>query len=429
MFNDGNGEHMDQQSVYKYPNDTSCHIMYSSMHEHYTHIISTSKYKFNSIININNGMIIFGSIYSRRKRVMLNGIDIDDDKSNGYVATLTPSNVVFHLICLDRDEHIGITSVNNIMHRLTNTMSRCTDDVVGIDNNDNNNISIVDTNYNGTRSAKLLPSSEYGEHITSVNTNHTPINNTVDGDTLYCYINNNDTSYSSGMIYDKNNTNIIRTGTLHYDPYVISSIQQGRPVGTYKNNIHQPSNGYERGDVMHPRNIDGIESLTITCNTFQYREHDMSVHYTITITNDTSTVVSTSFDNTNVNSYTNNIKAIHQSTISFNTEAATCAGNNDVDNNESFTYNTMIDNICKSITSTNGLIISQDGEHIPLHDAVSNVVPILFNESDLTRTTRNVSSWERVIILTSIAKKMITETIHMSTILIAQCMNARILEL
>ena len=176
MFNDGNGEHMDQQSVYKYPNDTSCHIMYSSMHEHYTHIISTSKYKFNSIININNGMIIFGSIYSRRERVMLNGIDIDDDKSNGSVATLTPSNVVFHLICLDRDEHIGITSVNNIMHRLTNTMSRCTDDVVGVDNNDNNNISIVDTNYNGTRSAKLLPSSEYGEHITSVDTNHTPIN-------------------------------------------------------------------------------------------------------------------------------------------------------------------------------------------------------------------------------------------------------------
>ena len=67
-----------------------------------------------------------------------------------------------------------------------------------------------------------------------------------------------------------------------------------------------------------------------------------------------------------------------------------------MDNNESFTYNTMIDYICKSITSTNyiGLIISQDGEHIPLHDAVSNVAPILCNESYLTRTTRNVSSLE-----------------------------------
>ena len=218
--------------------------------------------------------------------MFLNGIDIEDDISTGSVATLTPSNVVLHFICLHRDEHIGITSVNNnSMHRLTNTMSRCTDNVVGIDNNDNNNISTVDTNCNGTRSTKLLSSSEYGEH-------------------------------------------------------------------------------------------------------------DMSVHYTIT--NDTSTVVSTLLDNTHVYSYNNNIRAIHQSTISFNTEATTRAGNNDVDNNESFTYNTMIYNICKSITSTNyiGLIISQDGEHIPLNDAVSNVVPVLYNESDLTRTTRNVSSLE-----------------------------------
>ena len=77
---------------------------------------------------------------------------------------------------------------------------------------------------------------------------------------------------------------------------------------------------------------------------------------------------------THVNSYNNNIRAIHQSTISVNTEAATRAGNNDVDNNESFTY-TMIYNICKSITSTNyiGLIIFQDGEHLPLHDAVRGV--------------------------------------------------------
>ena len=115
-----------------------------------------------------------------------------------------------------------------------------------------------------------------------------------------------------------------------------------------------------------------------------------------TITDDTSTIVSTSFDNTHVDSYNNNIRAIHQSTISFNTETATRAGNNDVDNNESYTYNAMIYNICKSSTSTNyiGLIISQDGEHIPLHDAVSNVVPILNAEYDLTHTTHNVSSSE-----------------------------------
>ena len=277
----GNGEHIARE----YPNNISYHIKRYEDNAH-TSLITYNNNPISIINDNNNGMIMFVGVYSRRERIMLNGIDIDDDISTGSIATLTPSNVVLHFICLHRDEHIGITSVNNnSMHRLTNTMSRCTDNVVGIDNNDNNNISTVDTNCNGTRSTKLLSSSEYGEH-------------------------------------------------------------------------------------------------------------DMSVHYTIT--NDTSTVVSTLLDNTHVYSYNNNIRAIHQSTISFNTEATTRAGNNDVDNNESFTYNTMIYNICKSITSTNyiGLIISQDGEHIPLNDAVSNVVPVLYNESDLTRTTRNVSSLE-----------------------------------
>ena len=70
-FDNGSGEHI----AYQYPNGITCNIMYSPMHEHYTHI-STIKYKFNSTININNGMIIFNIIYSKRERVMLNGINI-----------------------------------------------------------------------------------------------------------------------------------------------------------------------------------------------------------------------------------------------------------------------------------------------------------------------------------------------------------------
>ena len=133
-FDNGNGEHIayDQNGI-------SCHIIHPSMHEHYTHI-STIKYNFNPIINIDNGMIIRGSIYSRRERLMLNGIDVSNDKLNRPTTTHTPSDVAFHCICLHREKHIGIASVDNIMHRLTNTMSRCTDDVVGIDINDNNNI-------------------------------------------------------------------------------------------------------------------------------------------------------------------------------------------------------------------------------------------------------------------------------------------------
>ena len=343
----GNGEHI----AHEYPNNVSYHI---KRHEDYAHT-SLITYNINpiSIINDNNnGMIIFDGVYSRRERIMLNVIGIYDDISIGSVATLTPSNVFLHFVCLHRDEHIGITFVNNSMHRLTNTMSRCTDNVVGIDNTDSNYISTMDTNCDGTRSTELLSSLEYGERVTIlVGTKHAPINNiTADGDNLYCYTDKNDTLSNSEMIYDKNDTNIndtniIRIGTSHYDPCIITHMQQDRHVGTYKKNVNQSSTGHERKAIVHSRNIDGIESLLmITCNTSRYGEHDMSVHYTIT--NDTSTVVSTSLDKTHVNSYTHNIKAIRQSTISFDTESATRAGNNDVDNNESFTYNTMIDNVC-----------------------------------------------------------------------------------
>ena len=105
------------------------------------------------------------------------------------------------------------------------------------------------------------------------------------------------------------------------------------------------------------------------------------------------------------------MKEIHQSTISFNTEAAICARyieDSDVDNNESLTLSTMIGNICESITSTSyiGLIttsaeegmedgISQDGEHhIQSLDIVSNDIPILYDENDLTHTTHDISSLE-----------------------------------
>ena len=44
--------------------------------------------------------------------------------------------------------------------------------------------------------------------------------------------------------------------------------------------------------------------------------------------------------------------------------------------------------------NTHWLITCVDGEHIPLHDAVRYVVPILCNESDPTHTTHNVLSLE-----------------------------------
>ena len=281
---------------------------------------------------------------------MSNGIDVDNnnDKLNGSTATLPPSDVVSHFICLHGNEHIGITSVDNITHRLNNTMSRCTDDT-----DDTNNVDVItstmDTN-NGTttRSDESLSSSEYGEEITmSFDSEYTPTNTLAGDDTLCWYID------------------------------------------------------HERKASMHPGNIDDIESSTIECNTFQCGEHDASIHYTIT--ND---VINTSFNNTHVISYTNNMKAIHQSTISFNTKAAIRARyieDSDVDNNESFTLSTMIGNICESITSTNyiGLIttsdeedmedgISQDGEHhIQSLDIVSNDIPILYDENGLRSKTYN----------------------------------------
>ena len=222
MFNDGNGEHMDQQSVYKYPNDTSCHIMYSSMHEHYTHIISTSKYKFNSIININNGMIIFGSIYSRRERLMLIDSEINNDKSDGSIPTHIPSDAVSHFICLHSErrtttfdvciipssthEHRTISTtqyyinsiidtdndvlIHNIRHRVDEPIRFSVGNIMRqLHHTDNVGVNgstpSTSANYNETRYGSLP---EYGEQITlSIDRKYTSVRITVGNDILHLY--------------------------------------------------------------------------------------------------------------------------------------------------------------------------------------------------------------------------------------------------
>ena len=148
---------------------------------------------------------------------MLNGSEIDSDKSNGSIAAHIPSDAKFHFICHHREERTDITSVDNIMHRLTNTMSRCTDDVVGIDNNDNNNISTMESNRNGTRYTELSSSSEYGEEITmSIDIEHTLVSATVGDGTLCWYI---DYIHPSCCIERKaimHSRNIAITGSLMY---------------------------------------------------------------------------------------------------------------------------------------------------------------------------------------------------------------------
>jgi len=159
-----NGEHIDDERRNNISVTNDVCIMHSTR-EH--HAISTTTYNINSssiskcdidsIVNDDNDYVIFGVMCSRGKRRILNGIDTCNSALI-FVLLHKLSDVFINSICLREDETIGVISVRDNVHQLTNTNTGSAVNTT----NDNDNDSNANANCNDTRSEL---SSEYGERI------------------------------------------------------------------------------------------------------------------------------------------------------------------------------------------------------------------------------------------------------------------------
>ena len=167
-FDNKNGEQVvpnhGERINYEHPNDTSS--THSSTREYYT--ISTTTYNINSSsidkcginsnVNIDIGNAIFDITYSKCERRILYGIE----SCNGtliFDISHELLDVVINSTCFREDETIGIISVRDNVHRLTNTN---TDSAVNT-KNDNDNAPNANARCNDTRFELL---SEDGEKVT-----------------------------------------------------------------------------------------------------------------------------------------------------------------------------------------------------------------------------------------------------------------------